>query len=931
MNPKDQTRSLVDFLEQDLYPILDRATVFRNLDPEDKGSYYLLRCPSCGKREAFIYKDGYVLKCNRLNKCAYSISLLAYVDGGSSCPRGRAFVEALKKLSNLAGISFPEQELPEKEVEHLRKKETRRCILEAVQTCTQEILWTTRGEIARCYLTKERGFTEDEIRSLNFGFYSSVSEIRSFLQTKGYDLQSAKDVGILWEKLEGYILIPWADDYGRPLTIYGRWHEKIPPDGLPKTIALPGEGTKASPLYFDRGRRAGHKDFVLVEGSFDAGLAQVRGDTRTIASLASQLSHQQAETLARHKVQSVTICLDPDSAGDKGILSSIKTLEKVGITAYVAPRLPNKMDPDEFILQFGIEKWKEHIVQAIHSYRYIAEDIIKRYKPGEKWIDKEHAAALDEAIAFAVSKSAEQQIVLESYFWPEISKQTETSQEAMQKRIVATKEKSVSNKSEQETSLKTTSLSQSQLLVELALDAELFCSVDGTAYATFPIEGHRETWSINSKGSSGFRLWLRHRFYDHEGKPPHTQAFQDALGVLEAKAQFEGPKLPVSVRLAQHKGNIYLDLANEKWEVVEITTSGWQIITDPSVRFRRSKGMLPLPIPVKDGSLEELRHFLNIRDEESWYLLVAWLIAALRPVGPYTILIFQGEQGTAKSTMARILRALIDPITAPLRRPPREDRDLMIAANNSWIIGFDNLSGLAPWLADTLCTLATGSGFATRELYTNTEEVLFDAQRPVIINGIEELTSRQDLADRSIILNLPPIVESKRCNEQELWRKFEESRPRILGCLLDVISTALRELPNTHLDAVPRMADFAYWVSAAEVALPWPKGFFLEAYRQNRARTIEASLEGDPVAVAVQGLMEQRTEWTGTAAVLLEALEVYIPERLQKTQEWPKSPRWLSGRLKRAASHLRTVGIEVEFERQPHTRRRVVKIRRKDT
>jgi DNA primase len=811
-------------------------------------------------------------------------------------------------------------------VERIRKQESRRSVLEAVIAYTQEVLGTARGEIARQYLTKERGFTETEIRSLNLGFYPLVSEIHSFLKAKEYDFEEAKEVGILWEKLKGYILIPWADDYGRPLTIYGRWHTKNPPEGLPKTIALPGEGTKASPLYFDRARRAGHKDLVLVEGAFDAGLLQVRGDTRVIACLAAQLSRKQAETLARHKIQSVTICLDPDSAGDKGILSCIKTLEQVRITAYVAPRLPSGMDPDEFVLQFGIEKWKEHVAQAAHAYRYIAQDIIKRNKPGEEWTDKGHSVALEEAISFAVSKSDEQQVKIETYFWPEIYKQTGTSQKAVQKRIAADKEKAASNKSEQ-VSLKATARSQAQLLGELASDAELFCTPDGTAYATFPVEGHRETWSINSRGSSGFRQWLRHRFYQLEGKPPHAHALQDALEVLEAKAQFDGQKLPVYVRLAQHEGAIYLDLANKKWEVIEITASGWKVVANPPVRFRRPKGTLPLPVPVKGGSLEELRAFLNIKDEESWCLLVAWLVAAFRPVGPYTILVLQGEQGTAKSTTARMLRALIDPITAPLRRPPREDRDLMIAAHNSWIVGFDNLSGVVTWLSDTLCALATGSGFATRELYTNMEEVLFDAQRPLIINGIEDLTTRQDLADRSIILNLPPIEENRRCNEQDLWRKFEEARPRILGSLLDVISIALRELPNTHLNAVPRMADFAYWVTAAEAALPWPKGRFLEAYRQNRAQSIELSLETDPVATAIRSLMEETKEWKGTASGLLEALGRYIPERIQRSNEWPKSVQWLSNRLKRLATNLRGANIEVGFDRESGTGRRLIVIR----
>ena len=111
-------------------------------------------------------------------------------------------------------------------------------------------------------------------------------------------------------------------------------------------------------------------------------------------------------------------------------------------------------------------------------------------------------------------------------------------------------------------------------------------------------------------------------------------------------------------------------------------------------------------------------------------LLAAWLVAAFRPHGPYPILVLHGEQGSAKSTTARVLRALLDPNTAPLRGEPRDLRDVMIAASNGWIISFDNLSRIPHWLSDALCRLATGGGFSTRELYTDSEEVLFDAQRP---------------------------------------------------------------------------------------------------------------------------------------------------------------------------------------------------------
>src|SRR5262249_20593555 len=153
--------------------------------------------------------------------------------------------------------------------------------------------------------------------------------------------------------------------------------------------------------------------------------------------------------------------------------------------------------------------------------------------------------------------------------------------------------------------------------------------------------------------------------------------------------------------------------------------------------------------------------------------------------GPYAVLILTGEQGAAKSTMARLLRWLIDPNAAPLRSQPRDGRDLVIAARNSWVLAFDNLSYLPIWLSDCLCRLATGGGFATRELYTDADEVIFDSQRWVILTSIEDVASRGDLLDRAVILRLPAIPEEKRRTEAAFWVAADAARPAILGALLD--------------------------------------------------------------------------------------------------------------------------------------------------
>jgi hypothetical protein len=269
--------------------------------------------------------------------------------------------------------------------------------------------------------------------------------------------------------------------------------------------------------------------------------------------------------------------------------------------------------------------------------------------------------------------------------------------------------------------------------------------------------------------------------------------------------------------------------------------------------------------------------------------------------------VIYGEQGSAKSSLVRVLRALVDPNTAALRTTPHDERDLVIAATNGWLIALDNLSHLPDWLSDALCRLATCSGFATRELYTDAEEAIFAAQRPIVVNGIEEVATRGDLLDRALIVYLPTIPEEKRQDEKTFWRVFETKQPQLLGALLDVVSAGLRTLPRVQLDHLPRMADFALWACAAADACGWMVADFLDAYQGVQKAAHELTLEASAVAPFVRTLVATTSPWQGTASALLTALEALVPggmtvqgkltatasSDITKQKTWPKNGRTL--------------------------------------
>jgi hypothetical protein len=460
---------------------------------------------------------------------------------------------------------------------------------------------------------------------------------------------------------------------------------------------------------------------------------------------------------------------------------------------------------------------------------------------------------------------------------------------------------------------------QAQALVNLAADLELWHDGD-VAYATIPVDGHRENYPLNGKG---FRNWIARQFWLNFNKAPGAQALQDALTVLIGKAIYEGEQRPVAVRVAERGDAIYLDLAEEAWRVVKVTAEGWDVVNDQPVMFVRKRGMLPLPVPVREGSVEELRQFINVKDDRDFTLLVAWLVSTLRGRGPYPVQAVYGEQGSCKSTAQRMQRALVDPNRSPLRSEPKEPRDLMIAATNCLIVGFDNLSNVQTWLSDAMCRLSTGGGFSTRELYSDADEMIFDAMRPQMFNGITDVATRPDLLDRAVLITLSPISEAERRPEDELWDAFDEARPRILGALLTAVASGLANVEEVSLERLPRMADFAKWATACEPGLGWEPGRFMEAYFGNRAAANESAIEGSAVGGLLVKLLEDEGTFSGTAKDLMEALEDTLPTdkhgNPKRPTGWPKSPRALSGELRRIAPNLRAAEISVAFGQ--HTRR----------
>jgi hypothetical protein len=456
-------------------------------------------------------------------------------------------------------------------------------------------------------------------------------------------------------------------------------------------------------------------------------------------------------------------------------------------------------------------------------------------------------------------------------------------------------------------------------LIELAEVAgiEWWHTPDGEPFVTVWVKAHQETYVLRDRE---FRHWLRHQYWRACHRAVRTEPVEEALAILEARALFAGAVHEVAVRVAEHDGAIYLDLADEARRVIEVTAAGWRVVeTGCPVYFRRPKAMRALPVPVRGGRVDELRPWLHLgtdtEGETDWQLMVGWLLQALRLRGPFSILAFHGETGTGKTMRARILRHLIDPRRPDTHQPPDNSSDLMIAASHSWVILLDNVSSIPRWLSDALCRLATGGGSSKRTLYTDADESVLDVKRPIIVTSIEAVETADDLADRARSVTFSTISPQERRTEEAVWAGVARVQPRVLGALLDVAATGLRDLGTIQPTQLSRMADGATWMRACEPALGWAPGTYDAAVTAREQEAASVVLGSSVVGLAVVQLMEKHATWQGTATELLAALATLVSASVVRSWRWPSSPEALGGRLRRLAPVLRRKGLEVTFSR----------------
>ena len=450
---------------------------------------------------------------------------------------------------------------------------------------------------------------------------------------------------------------------------------------------------------------------------------------------------------------------------------------------------------------------------------------------------------------------------------------------------------------------------QSDQLIEIGQSHDLFHDRSLNPYA-------RVGNAVFAIDSRVYQELLAERYFKITASGCSRNAISDAINTLASIAKFDGSCRDVSLRVAGTRNLVCIDMGTKDHAFLEISASGWKWGTTDRPMFRRTPSTLALPTPAA-ADFSRIWRYLNVKPEHR-PLVAGFMLASLCPLGPYPALHLSGEQGTGKSTNTRIIKRLLDPSTSMLRPAPKDTRDLLVGGLNGWVLALDNLSFLSPQMSDAFCRLSTGGAIAERSLYSNVDEVLIELQRPIILNGIEDLACRSDLAERGLLVELEPV--SNRLTESDLWGNFLIDEPYIFGALVEGVVHAIRNHETISIGAVPRMADFAKWAAAGVLALGFTANEFMDSYRLNIATSQFTNVHNSAVGEAVHQLMKMRSTWSGTATDLLRDLAKYTNESIRRNVGWPTNPKAMASALKRLAPALRATGISVSQKRSDTAR-----------
>jgi hypothetical protein len=457
---------------------------------------------------------------------------------------------------------------------------------------------------------------------------------------------------------------------------------------------------------------------------------------------------------------------------------------------------------------------------------------------------------------------------------------------------------------------------QAKQIVDLTIEkAELFFhDQHKRPFASVDFGDHREIWPIRS---SWFSDWVRLLMEKSTGKIVSPDSLRCAIDHLESLGR-RGAKHILSVRVAWliKDRELLIDTCNDKWQAIKVTKEGWELVEKPPIVFHRPQGAAPLPIPIKNGSIDGLMSILNQRGIPSGQAILLKVMMAfnLIPRVAKPIFVIGGDQGSGKSKWFKAEKGIIDPSDWEEHKPPKNEDQLTRDFAGNLIVYYGNITKLSDDQQDWFCIGATGGGFNKRKLYTDDEEIVKRFLVSIRLNGINVAGSNPDFLDRVILVVLRNIPPDKMLSDDEWEDRLEIESPNALGAFLDALSKAIGIFASINLKERYRLGAFCKWGEAIAQGMGSKSGEFMKAYKANRLKVSKASIELNPIGQAIVEMISGKGSFIGTASDLLATLNAEDPfgKGFTRDKDWPKAANKLSEKFNTIKVDLERYGLKIE-------------------
>lgn len=427
----------------------------------------------------------------------------------------------------------------------------------------------------------------------------------------------------------------------------------------------------------------------------------------------------------------------------------------------------------------------------------------------------------------------------------------------------------------------------------------------GTGYCSI---NHNGIQKIVKIFSTEFEQWISYEYYTLHSKIPNQTILKGFYNYLSVKAQRSGTEISLYNRIAYVNGNIIIDLADGLNTAVIVNDAGRNTQVNPPVLFQRYSHQEALPQPISGGNLRDLLPLMALSSDQEKCLVLSWLVASLIPNIERNFLLIEGPPGSGKTTLAKMLKSLLDPMKGASLHLSKKDREVAQVIDHHAVPLFDNVEMISKPVSDLFCQTYSGGSYSTKALYTNDDDFVFHLTGNAIFTSVQLRNLQTDFLNRTIKIKLNTMKNINRESGSGIFSKFNQIQPQLFGALLDTLVKTIKIKERIPVPTISRTVDFDHYCIAAAEVLGFGKDVFIKARQANERLKLKGMIAGTPLINALDNfLINNGNQWSGYMSQLLQQL----PQYATPGDYLPQHANILSGNIKKLRHELETAGIYV--------------------